>query len=480
MWKCSKCEAMVEDNEKVCPVCGEAFEADETETVTEETISVDAETNPEETVDETVLDDTAETEEIDEEEYCEDIVTFNEPQVWTCATCGAECEEDQCPSCGQLKPEEEPIVDFVPQKNNKIYGFVIAVAVVVAITVAIFTYFFLNRFVDKTGENHTITYQDIENSIDCIAGDKLSLKINGIDVPTSTFETIVASSAVVYQQQLCTDNMGFVSTSKLDNFKWTDIADKETNKTHKQIVMENAVNYCTELYSVISMGKKFNIQPSQVALEEIDKQIEDHKKNYGKDLKKLLKMSGYKDVAQYKEALLLYADYQAVVDDMDANPDRYIGKDMTIYNEADPSAISLKAILIYIDKENGVDKAAAKKKADKVLKKAKKGEDFGALVEEYDENGSTASDVMKITKGQMTAQFPEFDEFEKVAFKLDIDEVSKVIEAPNGYFILQRVATVDDAITYTTDNSKVSVNKSLLEDMKITVSFKDLYDEENK
>ena len=36
MWKCSKCEAMIEDTEKLCPVCGEACPEEEANEEAEE------------------------------------------------------------------------------------------------------------------------------------------------------------------------------------------------------------------------------------------------------------------------------------------------------------------------------------------------------------------------------------------------------------------------------------------------------------
>ena len=503
MWKCSKCEAMVEDTEKLCPVCGEACPEEEaTEEAEELTTPVAEETEEVE-----ITEEIEEAEEI-EEDY-EDVVTFDdEPLVWVCETCGAECDGDVCPECGQERPEMEAIVDFSPKKNNKIYGFVIAVAVVVAITVGIFTFFFLNRNVDKTGEGNTITYADIDNSIDCIIGSETALKINGMDVPSSVFEAIYATTAVLYQQEYCADpTTGFDNISMLDSFKWTDIADKETNETHRQKVIAKAVNTCNQVYSLLSLGEKFGIAPSQVELEKVDEQIEQQKESYGKDFDKLIKLSGYKNVDQYKEILVMDVKYQAVLTDMQNNPDRYIGEDMEIYNNDKLSSVSLKPILIYYEDEEEIEEEAdssaeetdteeaeepeekgltveeAKKKAEEIVKKVKKGEDFDKLMDEYGEDGTSSQEPITISKGSMLKQFPgikEFENFEKAAFALKVDEVSKPIKAPNGYFVLKRVVTISDATAYAIETSKVSVNKSFIDDIKITVSYKKLYEESNK
>ncbi len=511
MWKCSKCEAMVEDTEKLCPVCGEACPEEENEVVVETLTPPTAEETEEifaESVSEEEIEETEEIEEIEEtqEDVFEDsldVVTFDdEPLVWVCETCGAECDGDFCPECGQERPQEEAIVDFVPKKNNKIYGFVIAVAVVVAITVGIFTFFFFNRNVNKTGENNSITYADIDNSIDCIIGSETALKINNIDVPSDVFESVFATSALIYQQEYCVDEYtGLEDISKLDNFKWTDIADKETNETHRQKVIAEAINTCNQVYAILSLGDKFGVAPSQLDLEKVDEQIEQQKAGYGKDFENLIKASGYKNIEQYKEILIMDTKYQAVLSDMENNPDRYIGEDTSKYNTDKLSTISLKPILIYFEEEieedteetdvseeeteepeeeKGLTEKEAKKKAEEVVKKAKKGEDFDKLMTEYSENGTSSSKPITLSRGSMIKQFPgskEFENFEKVAFNLKVDEVSEPIKGPNGYYVLKRVATISDAILYAVETSKVSVNKSFIDDLKITVSYKKFYDE---
>lgn len=467
MWKCSKCGAELEDNETSCPQCGEECPNGE--------VSEDC--------DEVLPEEVAETAEAvgeaSETENSDNVVTFDEPEKWICENCQEECCEDMCPICGQPKPEDEAVLDFAPKKKSKIYGFVIAVTAIVLVTVAIFVYFFTNRCVNKTGE--TITYQDIENSIDCIVGDKVALKINGIEVPRTVFETVLASHAISYQQELCTDQTtGEIDISKLDGFKWTDIADEKTKETHKEKVLAQAVTYCNEMYSVISMGKKFDIEPSQVALEEIDKKIDEQKETYGDDFERLLKLSGYKNVDQYKEGLVVYAKHQAVIDDIEANPDKYIGKDTSIYNGDNISTVTLKPIMIYFSEEDGTTKEDAKKKAEEVVKFAKEGKDFDKLIDEYDESNDSSSEPLTITKGSLVGQFPdikEFETFEEQAFKLDINQVSNPIEMPHGFFVLKRVSSIYDAIAYTTDNSKILANKSLFDDLKITASFKALYEE---
>ena len=100
MWKCSKCEAMVEDTEKLCPVCGEACPEEEANEEAEELTTPVAE----ETEKVEITEEIEEAEEI-EEDY-EDVVTFDdEPLVWVCETCGAECDGEHYSARSDGRPQ---------------------------------------------------------------------------------------------------------------------------------------------------------------------------------------------------------------------------------------------------------------------------------------------------------------------------------------------------------------------------------------
>ena len=98
--------------------------------------------------------------------------------------------------------------------------------------------------------------------------------------------------------------------------------------------------------------------------------------------------------------------------------------------------MSAKHILIGFE---GRTKDQAKKLADEVYKKVKKGSDFDKLIEEYGEDpGMTAYPEGYIfTSGEMVA------EFEKATLALEEGKISEIVETSYGYHIIKRLPLPD-------------------------------------
>ncbi len=80
-------------------------------------------------------------------------------------------------------------------------------------------------------------------------------------------------------------------------------------------------------------------------------------------------------------------------------------------------------------------KAEARAIAEKVVKKAKAGANFGALADEYTEDPSGKGRGGKLSPFGRGAMVPEFD---KAVFSMGPGDVSDIVETPFGFHIIHR------------------------------------------
>jgi len=106
-----------------------------------------------------------------------------------------------------------------------------------------------------------------------------------------------------------------------------------------------------------------------------------------------------------------------------------------------PESVKLSHILLEIKpSQNTLD--SLKRRAELVLDKAKKGEDFVSLAFKYsdDPTGKKGGDLGFFKKGDM------IEKFEKVAFALNPGEISDLVETEFGYHIIKVEEKKEDAV----------------------------------
>lgn len=192
-------------------------------------------------------------------------------------------------------------------------------------------------------------------------------------------------------------------------------------------------------------------------------QIESLKAQYADNWEETLKGAGYDSEKDLKEYFVLnYQRNQAIEDKIkESIKEDEIKK---YYEENTAGDISAKHILIKVDtdSENGLTDDEAKKKAEELIKKLDKGEDFDKLAKENsDDTGSKekGGDLGYFNKGDMVK------EFETAAYKLKVNEYTKEpVKTTYGYHIILKTGEKDKPkLKDVKDNIIETITKDRLE-----------------
>lgn len=168
--------------------------------------------------------------------------------------------------------------------------------------------------------------------------------------------------------------------------------------------------------------------------------------SYGKDFDSALKSAGYTDEDEFKKALILEYKKKTVTEN-------YVKSLITddeinqYYNEKVSGDIEAKHILISAntktnmsDSEKTKAENAAKKEAESIIKKLKKGENFEKLAKQYSDDKGTAS-----KGGKLTVTYGSVvDEFWNALVNLkDGEYTTSPVKSEYGYHIIYRVSQKD-------------------------------------
>lgn len=131
-----------------------------------------------------------------------------------------------------------------------------------------------------------------------------------------------------------------------------------------------------------------------------------------------------------------------------------------------PERVKARHIFVKAAREEPAEaREKARSKAEGILQRIKKGEDFSVLARELSDDEDTAANGGSI--GYISPGKTNAEEFEKALFALKSGETSGVVETPFGYHIIRiderqekRTATFDEASEYIRNRVKVELEQS--------------------
>ena len=129
--------------------------------------------------------------------------------------------------------------------------------------------------------------------------------------------------------------------------------------------------------------------------------------------------------------------------------------DLSVIDGSDEAALAningddfIRTVQILIKNDAGDDVEENRKTAEDLLARIKNGEDFDTLVGRYSEDLSMTPD------GYYSTHLELIEEYEEEAYKLEIGEVSEVVESYLGFHIIKRLPKESEYIEKNFDNLK--------------------------
>lgn len=187
--------------------------------------------------------------------------------------------------------------------------------------------------------------------------------------------------------------------------------------------------------------------------------IDEFEKANGKDaLLSNIAAMGLSSEEDYLELYKIMMLDQKIKTDYAANPDKYIEDGVKLEDYSSDSRASVKHVLIKNKDSKFSDPKAT---AEEVLKKAKAGEDFDALMKEYNEDSGETESGYTFGKGEMVK------EFENAAFALKYYEISDIVETQYGYHIIKRIAGMAELEGYLLSKLDSKAEEKVMKDVSV-------------
>ena len=425
-----------------------------------------------------------------------------QPQPEEACVCDGEPADDNFEEVSEVAfGDSEDAIEFTeeeitePSKNNKPLYAILGVIGALVVAVIIYCICYINS-VGLTSAVNTLPPDEVSQEGEIVKAEKLNIKFENpfitmfegkagttvsavktgdYALTADVFRYFLTNEALNYEYKLYQSK----KISDLNSFDWNEI-DKNSGLTHTEIVKIKAVRTILPIISVISEAQKRGITLSEEETKEVTSFIEQVKTSYGDKLEETLKKSGYEDIKQLESVQKFQKIYEKAFNAFYDDPVSYVKHFENVEDVLTDDKVTVKHILIQFPEgitnaSEDTEKAETLKKADDVLAKAKSGEDFDKLIEEYNQDpGQGKNGYTFSNDGTMVQDFAD------ASFKLEIGQISELVETPYGYHIIKRIERIADFAEYTellTKNSKIKVNRKIYSETPVNVNLAEILGE---
>lgn len=226
---------------------------------------------------------------------------------------------------------------------------------------------------------------------------------------------------------------------------WNQRVDEDN--TLAELIEEKAEDTLLKTAGIVAYGEQKGIRLSDSEEKQVDEMVDQYIEMNGEEALMLeLMQMGVTSVDGYKRVYNLSAAYSKVERELGENWDKYVDDiKLTLRSYKSDDVVSAKHILIMNDSEKHSN---PKTTIEEVRSRALSGEDFNALMGEFNEDPGQNMGGYTFGKGEMVP------EFEVAAFALGYDEISEIVESNYGYHIIKRVVGFAELREYILDNTE--------------------------
>ena len=276
--------------------------------------------------------------------------------------------------------------------------------------------------------------------------------VNGESITVADLQYYIYNVAMM---QLYTINPEF--TGDVSGVDWQQKLD--SGKTLEETVIEEALETAIADLITVQKGEEQGIARLQEEKSQMDEIIDSFIATYGEEAFTLnLTAMGLDSKDEYKKIYERVSLVQRVEEDIQADLSKYVAdtEKLKEYKSEDKATVQHVLVMTEGGKHENPEEVA-----NEVLTKAKAGEDFVALIDQYNEDPGATAAGYTFGPGEMVK------EFEEASFALDFDQISDIVKTDYGYHIIKRLVGTAELQNYWKSEADIKEEKSALKKLSV-------------
>lgn len=280
---------------------------------------------------------------------------------------------------------------------------------------------------------------------------KVALKVNDTEISAGELQYYIYNAAMMTIYNIDKNFNG-----DLTNFDWDQKVD---GKPIEEAILNTAIDNAAADCVTIEKGKENGISLSDDEMSQVETSISSYISQNGEEMFNLsMNSMAINGADDYKKLYSQIVGAQKADEDIQNNFDKYAPDKDKLKKYKSDKKVTVQHILI----QNNSEKQENPEEAiNSVLERAKAGEDFVALMNEFNEDPGETEAGYTFGPGEMVK------EFEDAAFALDYDQISDVVKSDYGYHIIKRLVGTAELTNMWVDEAKISKNEKVLKGISV-------------